>query len=75
MKRLLIERNRHPAGKLFNLLFGLSEIADGLVRVASLGYLHSRFALEVSKRAVKRHIAWQKKQRALNAAHREGGDV
>lgn len=70
----MIKINRNPAGKLFNLLFGLSEIADGLIRVASLGYLHSRFALEVSKRAVKRHIAHQKKQRAALAAQqkREG---
>lgn len=58
----MIQFNRNPAGRLFNLLFGLSEIADGLIRVASLGYLHSRFALEVSKRAVKSHIARQKKQ-------------
>lgn len=68
----MIERNRNPAGKLFNLLFGLSEIADGLIRVVSLGYLHSRFALEVSKRAVKRHIARQKKRRALLEANHEG---
>jgi len=65
----MIERNRNPAGKLFNVLFGLSEIADGLIRVISLGYLHSRFALEVFKRAVKRHIAYQKKQRDDLATH------
>lgn len=59
----MIERNRNPAGKVFNLLFGLCEIADGLIRVVSLGYLHSRFALDMSKRAVKTHIARQKKKR------------
>lgn len=59
----MIERNRNPAGALYNLLFGLCEIADGIIRVTSLGYLHSRFALEMSKRAVKSHIARQKKQR------------
>lgn len=61
----MIERNRNPAGRIFNLLFGLCEIADGFIRVISLGYLHSRFSLEMSKRAVKKHIARQKKQRAL----------
>lgn len=66
----MIERNRNPAGKLFNLLFGLCEVADGLIRVASLGYLHSRFALDMSKRAVAKHIAQQKKRRALlEASH------
>ena len=58
----MIERNRNPAGKLFNILFGLSEIADGLIRVASLGYLHSLFALEVSKRAFKSHLTRQEKE-------------
>lgn len=61
----MIERNRNPAGKLYNLLFGLCEVADGLIRVASLGYLHSRFTLDISKRAAAKHIAQQKKRRAL----------
>ena len=58
----MIERNRNPAGKRYNILFGLCEIADGLIRVASLGYLHSLFALEVSKRAVKSHLTRQEKE-------------
>lgn len=31
--------------------------------IYSLGYLHSRFALDMSKRAVKSHVARQKQQR------------
>lgn len=61
----MIERNRNPAGRLFNLLFGLCGIADGLIRVASLGYLHSRFTLALSRRAAEKHIARQKKRRAM----------
>lgn len=61
----MIERNRHPAGRLFNILFGLCEIADGLIRVASLGYLHSRLTLTLSRRATEKHIARQKELRAL----------
>lgn len=61
----MIERNRNPAGKRYNLLFGLCEVADGLIRVASLGYLHSRLTLNISKRAAAKHIAQQKKRHAL----------
>lgn len=68
---MMIERNRNPAGRLYNLLFGLCEIVDGIIRVVSLGYLHSRFALDMSKRAVKAHITRQKK---LRAAHKNNGE-
>lgn len=67
----MIERNRHPAGRLYNMLFGLCEVADGLIRVVSLGYLHSRLPLTASKKAVERHIAQLKKRRA---AHEGNGE-
>lgn len=51
----MIERNRNPAGRLFNILFGLCEVADGLIRIVSLGYLHSRLTLALSRRAAKKH--------------------
>ena len=59
----MIERNRNPAGRLFNMLFGLCEVADGLIRVASLGYLHSRLTLALSRRAAEKYIANLPKKR------------
>ena len=68
---MMIERNHNPAGRLYNLLFGLCEIVDGLIRVTSLGYLHSRLTLELSRRTAEKHIARQKKRRA---AHKNNGE-
>lgn len=60
----MIQRNRNPAGRHYNILFGLCEIADGLIRVVSLGYLHSRLTLALSRRAVKKYMLQQKQSRA-----------
>lgn len=45
----MIERNRHAAGRLGNMAFGLATLIDGAVRVMSLGFLHTRLPLTVSK--------------------------
>lgn len=55
MKRM-IERNRNPLGRLNNIAFGLAQVGDGLVRVLSLGHLHTRLALEQTRRASKRRL-------------------
>lgn len=47
---MIVERNHHPAGRGWNMLFGLAQIADGLVRVGSLGFLHTRLSLIVARR-------------------------
>jgi hypothetical protein len=52
----MIERNRHPSGRVSNMIFGLCAITDGFVRVLSLGFLHSRFTLEWSKYQALRRI-------------------
>lgn len=57
----MLERNRHPSGKISNILFGFAAIADGLVRVISFGFLHTRFTLELSKWQVKRLLQSRKK--------------
>ena len=44
------ERNKHPASRAWNVLFGLAQVVDGLVRALSLGFLHTRFPVNVSKR-------------------------
>ena len=66
--RGVIERNRHPAGRSWNALFGFAEIIDGLVRVLSLGFLHTRLLLVVTKHQARRMITKLKKRRAALAA-------
>lgn len=58
----MIERNRHPAGRCGNALFGLAEIIDGLIRVISLGHLHTRLVLNCSRWQARRLIERYKGQ-------------
>ena len=55
----MIEQNKNPAGKAYNILFGLACIVDRTIRVLSLGLYHTRLPLTVSrwqaKRAIKRN--------------------
>lgn len=46
----MIQRNRHPAGRLSNMVFGLCAVGDGLVRILSFGFAHSTLALDWSNR-------------------------
>ena len=57
----MIERNRHPAGKLFNMLFGLCQVTDGFIRILSLGYLHSRLTSTASRKSTEKLISRRKK--------------
>lgn len=52
----MIERNLHPDGRLRNMLFGVAQIGDGLVRVLSLGFLHSTFTLNLARNSARRRI-------------------
>lgn len=45
----MIERNRNQSGRRWNIVFGVACLIDGLVRVGSLGYLHSNLPLAVSR--------------------------
>lgn len=58
----MIERNRHPLGRVNNMAFGLCSIADGAVRVLSLGFLHSTFAIDQARNAARKHINKLKEQ-------------
>ena len=58
----MIEKNRHPGGRLGNLLFGVACIVDGLVRTISIGFLHTRLPCEVSKYQAKIMIRNLKKK-------------
>jgi hypothetical protein len=46
---MIIERNLHPAGRAWNFVFGLACVIDGLVRVVSLGFLHTTLCLLVTR--------------------------
>lgn len=46
----MIQRNRHPAGRLSNMVFGLCAVGDGLVRILSFGFAHSTLTLDWSNR-------------------------
>lgn len=60
-KRQFIQRNHHPAGSLGNMLFGLSQVVDGTVRILSLGFLHTTLTLTVARMQSRMAIAALKK--------------
>jgi len=56
--------------RLGNFLAGLAALADGLIRVLSLGFLAGRFQLEVTGWRIRREFARRKKlaaQREMQA--------
>jgi hypothetical protein len=52
----VIQRNRNPAGRLWNITFGLAQLLDGLVRVLSLGQLHTTATLDVARQQALAHF-------------------
>ena len=50
----MVERNLNAAGRRANVLFGVAELMDGLVRILSLGFLHTRLTLIVSRWQIRR---------------------
>lgn len=61
----MIEINRHPTGRSGNLLFGSCEIIDGIVRVISLGFLHTRLLSTVT--------GWQARRMINNVERKRNG--
>ena len=55
----MIERNRHPAGRISNMVFGLAQLADGLTRLMSMGFLHTTLTVDWARRQAKHAIARQ----------------
>ena len=51
-----IQRNRHFAGRVNNVHFGLCQLADGLVRVLSFGFLHSTFTLDQARNVARKQL-------------------
>ncbi len=54
-------RNKNLSGKVFNMVFGLAEILDGLVRILSLGFLATSLPVTCSGLGVKSHLKKLKK--------------
>jgi hypothetical protein len=51
-----IQRNLHPAGRINNIHFGLCQLVDGLVRVLSFGFLHTRFPVDQARGVARRQL-------------------
>lgn len=58
----MIERNLNAAGRRANVLFGVVELVDGLVRVLSLGFCHTRLCVIVTRWQVRRAFADRRAQ-------------
>ena len=58
-----IERNKNPAGRTNNMVFGLCQLADGFVRVVSFGFLHTRFPIDQARNVAHKQLEKLKKQK------------
>lgn len=52
----MIQVNKHPCGRVSNMIFGICSILDGVVRLCSLGFLHGTFTLRYSRYQAENHI-------------------
>ena len=48
-----IERNVHAAGRVWNMVFGIACVIDGLIRLTSFGFLHTTLCLDVARKQAK----------------------
>ncbi len=66
-----IQINKHPSGRISNIVFGVLGVLDGLVRILSLGFLHSTFLLDYTRYqaglSIRRMKAAYQSQKALEA--------
>lgn len=60
----MIQRNLHPAGRIHCIVFGLAQVLDGVVRIASGGFFHTTAPLAVTREQARRHIQNLKRARA-----------
>lgn len=58
-----IELNKNPAGRVNNMIFGFCQLADGIVRVVSFGFLHTRFPIDQARNATRKHFDQLKNQK------------
>lgn len=62
---MAIQINKHPDGRISNIIFGVCGLGDSLVRILSLGFLHATFALDYSRHTAKKRLQRMKKQACL----------
>jgi hypothetical protein len=55
--------NKNPAGKLSNLHFGVCQLADGSVRVLTLGFVVTTFALDQARNTARARLEQLKGKR------------
>ena len=55
--------NKNPAGKISNMVFGILEIVDGIVRVLTFGFIATEFNLRFTRWTAKNHIQKLKRER------------
>jgi len=62
----MITRNKHAAGRLNNIGFGLCEVVDGLIRVFTLGFYNTSLVSWQTKSATEKAINNMRKQYAMS---------
>jgi hypothetical protein len=58
-----IYQNKNLSGRLNNIGFGLCSVIDGLIRVLSLGYLHTTLTLDYARNTAKNRFVKLKRER------------
>lgn len=53
--------NKNPAGKFSNMVIGMAELVDGIIRVMSFGFVMTRFPLNASSWQTKKYLTKLKK--------------
>lgn len=61
----MIHQNKHPSGRFGNILFGLCEVIDGVVRVMSAGYAHTNLLCFVTRYQARKMLKNIKKKRGV----------
>lgn len=52
----MIQLNKNVTGRMSNIVFGLAALIDGLVRVFSLGFLHTTLPISTSRKQTKAYF-------------------
>lgn len=58
----MLYRNKNPAGLLGNMLYGLAQITDGIVRIITFGTVATKLPLIVTRRQTQNHLKQLKKR-------------
>lgn len=67
----MIFMNKSPWLRRYVILYGVAEVVDGLIRIATIGFLSSSLVNVVARGAVRNHISRLKKSRNHEQAYFE----